>query len=86
MAVIRNKGVVYAGKVGAKMRPRFSSAPRKGVRKSAFKCVGGPMDGHTLYLTTPSTVPMNVNGQCGRYVSDVPIGITKPLLEWEPAA
>ncbi|QMV32490.1 hypothetical protein KMC50_gp42 [Ralstonia phage Claudette] len=52
MAVIRNKGVVYAGKVGAKMRPRFSSAPRKG----------------------------------GRYVSDVPIGITKPLLEWEPAA
>ncbi|QKW95367.1 hypothetical protein [Ralstonia phage RPZH3] len=86
MAVIRNKGVVYAGKVGAKMRPRFSSAPRKTVRKTAFQCVGGPMDGHTLYLTTPSTVPMNMAGQRGRYVSDVPMGITKPLLEWEPAA
>lgn len=85
MAVIRNKGVVYAGKVGAKMRPRFSSAPRKGVRKSAYKCVGGPMDGHTLYLTTPSTVPMNMAGQRGRYVSDVPMGITKPILEWEAA-
>lgn len=84
MAVIRNKGVVYAGKVGAKMRLR-SSAPRKTVRKSAYKCVGGPMDGHTLYLTTPSTVPINMAGQRGRYVSDVPMGITKPILEWEAA-
>lgn len=43
------------------------------------------MDGHTLYLTTPSTVPMNMAGQRGRYVSDVPMGITKPILEWEAA-
>ncbi|WAX26336.1 hypothetical protein [Ralstonia phage p2110] len=86
MTVIRNKGVVYAGKVGAKMRPRTGPVTRKTVRKHPFVREGGPMHGHTLYLTTPNTVPMNVNGQCGRYVSDVPIGITKPLLEWEPAA
>ncbi|CAH0532185.1 hypothetical protein UAM5_00068 [Ralstonia phage UAM5] len=85
MAVIRNKGVVYAGKVGAKMRLR-STAPRKTVRKSAFKCQGGPMDGHTLYLTTPSTVPMNMNGQRGRYVTYDIMGLSNPVLSWEAAA
>ncbi|AXG67725.1 hypothetical protein [Ralstonia phage GP4] len=72
MAIQRNRGVVYAGKVGAKMRPRFSSAPSKRVRKFAFKCEGGPMHGHTLY----------VNGQRGRYVG---CGIVKALA-WEAAA
>ncbi|QMV33219.1 hypothetical protein 23F_00058 [Ralstonia phage Gerry] len=73
MAVIRNKGVVYAGKVGEKMRLR-TPTPR-------FQCVGGQMDGHTLYLTTPSTVPMDVNGQRGRYV-----GCGIMALSWEAAA
>lgn len=82
MAIQRNRGVVYSGKVGAKMRPRFSGAPSKRVRKTAFKCEGGPMHGHTLYLTTPSTVPMDVNGQRGRYVG---CGIVKALA-WEAAA
>lgn len=85
MAIQRNRGVVYSGKVGAKMRPRFSSAPSKRVRKFAFKCVGGPMDGHTLYLTTPSTVPISMSGQRGQYV-EYGTGMSKPLLTWEAAA
>jgi hypothetical protein len=34
------------------------------------RCVGGPMNDHTLMLSTPSTLIFTLNGMTGHYHSD----------------
>lgn len=59
--------VVYTGKVGAKMRAKRITTIRA-VSKTAYHCVGGPMNGETLYLSTDTTAMFNYKGETGRYV------------------
>lgn len=43
---------------------------RRGVRratKQAFRCAGGPLEGHWLWLTSGSTLPFSLKGQQGLY-------------------
>jgi hypothetical protein len=67
---MKNKNVVYSGKVGAKMKPRIGTR-RPGCIKSANQCQDGPMKGHFLYLVSSHTLPVNYRGEVGRYVSGV---------------
>lgn len=66
MKIIRNKGVVYTGLVGANMGPkrhRNSTA----CKKVRHLCSGGPMAGEHLWLSTPATAYFMLHGQTGRY-------------------
>jgi hypothetical protein len=48
---------------------KFRSKPRKiSGRKIPYKCVDGPLHGHNLYLTTPSTVVFSIGSFIGRYI------------------
>lgn len=59
--------VVYSGKVGARMRAKRINKSRT-VGKTAYTCIGGPMNGETLYLSTDTTAMFNYKGETGRYV------------------
>lgn len=76
----QTKPVVYSGKVGAKMRAKRISTSRR-VTKWAFHCRGGPMNGRTLYLSSPETVEFTMSGATGRYASGNNPGA---FLQWEP--
>lgn len=41
--------------------------PRVSVRKRPYKLEGGPMHGHTLWLTSGGTLTFTLHGQSGRY-------------------
>lgn len=41
--------------------------PRVSVRKRPYKLEGGPMHGHTLWLTSCGTLTFTLHGQTGRY-------------------
>lgn len=61
----RNHGVVYGGKVGAKMRP---PRPRKRpVVMDKVLVLGGPLAGRTIKLEsfTGGTLPFTVGGRTG---------------------
>lgn len=40
---------------------------RIGRRKSPKKCIGGALDGHTLYLMSAGTLAFTLNGMRGFY-------------------
>ena len=40
------------------------------VVKRPYKLEGGPMDGHTLWLTSGGTLTFTLQGQTGRYNHD----------------
>jgi hypothetical protein len=42
---------------------------RIGRRKTAERCNGGALDGHTLYLMSAGTLPFTLNGMRGYYDS-----------------
>lgn len=66
---MKNKNVVYSGKVGAKMRAKRVSTSRA-VAKTGIRCIDGPMRGQILYLQADgATMPMVYMGQVGRYIS-----------------
>lgn len=44
--------------------------PRVSVRKRPYKLEGGPMHGHTLWLTSGGTLTFTLHGQTGRYDRD----------------
>lgn len=74
---IKNKNVVYTGKVGAKMKPRKGPVSTKATPKHMFKCIGGPLNGHILWLQEDGgTLPIQMKGQFGHYRHG----------EWHPAA
>lgn len=68
----RNPGVVYSGKVGAKMRPASAKPRAKPVQRERMGCIDGPLAGQTLLVekhTGASTLPFTLNGRSGRYVA-----------------
>lgn len=72
-----NRGVVYTGKVGVKMRPsRAGLFSTRRVNKRPVKLNGGPLGGARVWLecsglldSFSSTLPIICRGQAGRYVS-----------------
>lgn len=44
---------------------------RKICKKSRFKCVDGPLEGHTLMLTDGFTAVFTIAGNTGRYNNGV---------------
>lgn len=40
------------------------------VKKIAYVMKGGPMDGQTLYLSSPGTLSFSLHGQTGHYNSE----------------
>lgn len=40
------------------------------VKKTAYVMEGGPMDGQTLYLSSPGTLSFSLHGQTGHYNSE----------------
>ena len=72
MARLRNKGVVYTGRVGVAMRPPRARPRRlrKGRAPAGLVFVGGPLDGLSAHLRAPrETLSLAINGQVGRYVN-----------------
>ena len=67
----RNRGVVYSGLVGAKMRKLPRTTPLRCVRKSRFACIGGPLNSARLLIERDSgpahTLTFTLHGQTGRY-------------------
>ncbi len=41
--------------------------PRTSVRKQPYKLEGGPMHGHTLWLSCGGTLTFTLRGQTGHY-------------------
>lgn len=41
--------------------------PRVSVRKRPYKLEGGPMHGHTLWLSCGGTLAFTLHGRTGRY-------------------
>lgn len=74
-----NKGVIYTGKVGARMRPSFRGMfSTKRVVKKAFKLIGGPFSNCTVFLDAfggANTLPICAKGMAGAYVKG----------KWSPA-
>lgn len=60
--------VVYAGKVGARLKP-LKPRVRKEPMKHAFFCVDGPMLGNRLWLSSFDTAVFTYCGETGRYVA-----------------
>lgn len=55
----------------SKQPPEIHEIPtrtKRTPRKTAMFCSDGPMQGVTLWLSTPETMWMNINGVVGRYV------------------
>ena len=55
-------------------RPNLISrmkASSKRAHKSANKCLGGILDGHTLYLSTAGTMPFSIGGIKGYYNNEM---------------
>jgi len=52
------------------------------VVKSRYTLEGGPLDGGTVLLSDPSTLPIRVHGQRGRYLG---FGPGANRLQWTPA-
>jgi hypothetical protein len=84
----RNPGVVYAGLVGAKMKPVSHRTPRTPVRHVSLRALDGPFAGQILSLDSSgdlATLPFSVGGSpIGRYVRSR-AGSTQ-MLRWQPVA
>lgn len=73
-----NKGCVYTGLVGAKMRMPVHRRPTKRIGRTAVRCTDGPLAGEWLRLDTnggTNTLPFTIAGQSGHYVNGT----------WKPA-
>ena len=66
---MKNKNVVYTGKVGAKLKARKIPGTSKRTVKTAMYCQDGPMRQHKLFVTSENTLPFTYKGQTGRYVA-----------------
>ena len=70
MMRIRNKSVIYTGKVGAKMRPKRPPLTGKRKYKKLVKLLDGPFRGHSLSMDAAadlSTFVFAARGAIGRY-------------------
>ncbi len=66
---MRNRGVIYSGRVGARMRVRHKRASRR-CPKTSCKLCGGPWHGHCVWLSANgdrATLPFVVRGVAGQY-------------------
>lgn len=66
---MKNRGVIYTGKVGRRMPIRHRRASRRIIRKQVF-LLGGPLHGGKAWIDATSdlcTLPIVCRGQCGRY-------------------
>lgn len=70
MRAKQNRGVVYRGRVGAKMKPKtIRRVPRRRYFKMVY-CKSGPFSGRTLSLDAEgdlSTLVFRLGDQVGRY-------------------
>lgn len=69
----KNPGVVYSGRVGAKLRPKAVPKSAALVRRYLYKqikCLGGPLHFKTIKLDVfgdLKTLPIVCKGQAGHY-------------------
>lgn len=63
-------------------RAARGSVKPKVVKKKAFICRGGPMDGMLLYLTSALTLTFTLKQSTGRYVQEMACG-HKNVLIWD---
>ena len=67
---IKNRNVIYTGRVGAKMRPLAFRGWSRRVPMKLVECISGPWRGYKLCLDPFSgceTLPIVVRGVAGRY-------------------
>lgn len=67
---IKNPGVIYTGRVGAKLRPRKIHR-RPGILKAIVYLEGGPLHGSKVKLEKNGdmrTLPIMCRGRIGQYV------------------
>ncbi len=48
-------------------------ATSKQVKKSKWRCEGGPFDGSVLLLVTPNTLPFSVGAYAGYYMGAIKV-------------
>lgn len=73
----RNRGCVYTGLVGAKMRIPVCRKPSRFVERAIVSLLDGPLAGKTLRMdafANCTTLPFTLHGKTGRYVAGT----------WEP--
>lgn len=78
---MKNRNVVYSGKVGAKMRP--SRPRREPVKRKSFHCTAGPFANKWIRLELNGdgrTLPLCFGGWCGHYELQTPGN----ALTWVP--
>lgn len=67
----KNTGVIYTGKVGARMTQRKHKVKAKRpVQFDRHRCAGGPLDGRVLVFevgTDLKTLTFRLHGQTGHY-------------------
>ena len=68
-------------KFARRLRDGLFPPKLKAGRVHRYLCVGGPFDDDYLHLHTPSTLPLTLHGQTGRYLAH-PEDRTK--LVWAP--
>ena len=69
MRNLKNKGVVYTGKVGANMSIKMPTK-RNSRKKSPMPCKNGPMQGETLWFDDSifTSAIFTYRGDTGRYI------------------
>jgi hypothetical protein len=67
-----NSGVIYTGKVGARMAaPKHKAKTKRPVQFGRYRCTGGPLDGRTLVFEIGSdlkTLTFRLHGRVGHYL------------------
>ncbi len=51
------------------LKPRGITMSRSRIKKLCYVLKGGPLDGKSVYLSSPGSLPICVNGQSGYYDS-----------------
>ena len=66
-----NRNSAYSGLVkdaARKLPKSFGRTKRAPMKRERYTLVGGPLDGKTVLLFECGTLPIELNGQRGRYV------------------
>lgn len=69
---MKNRGVIYTGRIGAKLRPRRakSAAARRVFQYKQWRLFGGPLGGSLIKLDATGdgrTLPIVCKGMAGHY-------------------
>lgn len=67
----KNRNVVFTGTpkdAKRKLPASFGRTKRAPMKRERYTLVGGPLDGKTVLLFECGTLPIELNGQRGRYV------------------